>query len=128
MQLTDGITTAVLPDDLEWTDEFSFTSITQDINRTIGGSLIISEGVLVKGKPITLVGGVNVWVKRSLVKQLYSMINLAGKTYVLTLPDLSTVNVIFDQDEPMVAEPVFRQTIQTDDNEYTLKLKFIEVL
>lgn len=128
MFLDDGVTPISLDDSLEWIDEFDFSSIGQDVERTIGGALIISESILQKGRPITLVSGDHVWTDRSTINQLYAAINQINKTYTLTLPDARTFSVVFDHSQkPMEAKPVWRKNVQGATDKYLLTLRLMEV-
>lgn len=129
MLLEGGAEPIILPDDLEWTDEYTWSSVTQDVVPTIGGGLVISEGVLVKGRPLTLVGGENVWTTKSVVDNLMTLINTVDKTYTLTLPDARVFTVKFKRDSgsPIETSPVFRKTVQDADSPYLLTLRLMEV-
>lgn len=114
MTLDDGIDIITIPDDLEWTDEFGFSPVTQDIRRTIGGSFIISESDLKYGRPITLTGGPEVWMLRSVMSQIADKATVPGKQFTLTLPDGRIYNVIFRRDsgQPFAAIPLWRKRVQ----------------
>lgn len=129
MTLNDGVTTITLPDDLEWVDEYNWSSVLQDIQPLIGGGLIISESSSTKGRPVTLVSGEQVWVNKSVVDSLMTLVNTVGKTYTLTLPDARTLQVVFDRKSgnPVDATPVWRRTVQVPDSPYILALKLMEV-
>ena len=96
--LTDGTTTVTLPDSMQWVDEFDFSPVTQDIQRTIGGGFIVQEGALSYGQPVTLQGGENVWTTREVIKQIQTLASVPNKALVLTLADGRTFNVIFRRD------------------------------
>lgn len=129
MILSDGSTPVTLPDDLEWVDEFAWSSVKQDIQPTIGGGMVISESVVSKGRPITLTSGEQVWTNKSIVDILVTLINTVDKTYTLTLPDLREFTVAFNRESgsPITATPVFRQTIQAPDSPHILTLRLMEV-
>ena len=120
-----GIT---LPDSLEWVDEYDHTTVKQDKQFTIGGSLVISENTVPKGRLITLVGGDNVWVEKSTIDALHNLVNTLGGSYTLTLPDARTFTVVFDRDDkPMEAKPLWRKNIQEDTDVYLLTLRLMEI-
>lgn len=129
MTLDDGTTTITLPDALEWVNEFDFSYVTQDARRTIGGSLILSESTLTKGRPINLVGGATVWVNRSEIEALFNWANTADKEMTLTLADARTFTVLFNRvgNSPIVAKPVWRKNVQEATDTYTLELNLLEV-
>lgn len=118
--LSDGTTTVEFPDAMEWVDEFDFSPVSQDTQRTIGGSFIVQESPLLYGRPITLQGGEQVWLLRSVWRQLVQFADTVNGKYVLTLADGNTYNVIFRRDgrtSPATAEPLWRRNIQ-GDNDY----------
>ena len=129
MDLFDGTTTITLPDDLEWSDEYDWDTIRQDVQPMIGGGISISENVLTAGRPLTLVSGENVWVTKTVLDQVYTMLNNADKQMTLTLPDARAFTVMFkrDGDKPIEAKPVWRKTTQEAGDYYTLTLRFMEV-
>lgn len=115
--LSDGTTTVTIPDDLEWSDEFDFSPVTQDTRRTIGGSLISQEATLQFGRPITLAGGPEVWMRRGDFNTVVTMAQTAGASLVLTLAGNRVFNVMFNrQQTPHAATPLQRTTVYTDDS------------
>lgn len=129
MTLDDGTTVITLPDDLEWVDEYDFSTVGQDVQPTIGGGIIISESVILAGRPLTLTSGESVWTNKSIVDALMVLVNTIGKTYTLTLPDTRTFTVIFNREQgvPVDAKPVWRHTVQLPDSPYLLTLRLMEV-
>lgn len=129
MTLDDGETTIILPDDLEWVDEYNWSNVQQDVQQTMGGGLVISESINIAGRPLTLESGENVWVNKSVIDALMVLVNTIDKTYTLTLPDAREFTVKFDRTNgnPVIAEPVWRQTVQPTDAPYLLKLTLMEV-
>ena len=128
MELDDGISSISLPDSLEWTDEYDWSDVQQDIKQTIGGGLVISESSVLVGRPITLVGGDQVWVDKSLLDSLMAKVNVADKTFTLTLADARTFTVKFERSSnPIDAKPVWRKNVQDSDSKYTLALRLMEV-
>lgn len=131
MILNDGTTTIELNDDLRWIDEFGFSPITQNIERTISGAQVIQEGFLIKGRPITLSGGVGVWMPKSVLNQLYDMAMQPNVTATLTMADGRVFKVTFNRngtESPIRGEPVHRQTIESDATMYeNITLKLMEI-
>lgn len=131
-QIDDGNgTVIVFSDDMEWTDEFGWSPVEQSKEYTIGGSLIIQEGIKLAGRPITLDSGRDVFVERDVVTQLTDESSAsAGKTYTLTLPDGRTKPVIFDHSRNPVdasSPKIFRQRSMATDSLYNLTIRFIEL-
>ena len=128
--LTDGVTTLNLPTSLEWIDEFDFSPVTQDVQRTIGGSFIIQEATLIKGQPITLQGGENVWMSRLDFITVQTLASVAGKELTLTLTDGRVFTVIFNRSSgnPFSAVSLWRKNIQEDtDKVKRVVLKFYTI-
>jgi len=128
--ITDGTTTINLPDSLEWVDEFDFSPVTQDIQRTIGGSFIVQEGALLHGQPITLQGGENVWTTRQVMKDIQTLASVPGKELVLTLADGRSFDVIFRRDDgnPFSSARLWRKDVQVDaDKVKRIVLKFYTI-
>lgn len=129
--LSNGIKTVEFPDSMEWVDEFDFAPVSQDTQRTIGGSFIVQEAELLFGRTITLQGGEQVWLLRNTWRKLVDLACVVGGKYTLTLADGSTYTVIFRHDDsgsPATAEPLWRRNIQ-GDNDYVknMVLRFYTV-
>jgi hypothetical protein len=129
LSLYDGVDTVTLPNDLEWQDEYEWDTIRQDIQPMIGGGRVISENTVTTGRPITLVSGDEVWIAKSVLDDLFDMLNNTDKSMTLTLPDARTFTVMFDRSEgtPVEAKPIWRKRIQEDTDYYTLTIKLMEV-
>tara|TARA_B110000238_G_C16068770_1_gene413951 strand:+ start:606 stop:1001 length:396 start_codon:yes stop_codon:yes gene_type:complete len=128
--LTDGVTTLNLPLSLEWTDEFDFSPVTQDTQRTIGGGFIVQESALTNGQPITLQGGEDVWMDRSMFKDIQTLASVAGKELTLTLTDNRVFTVIFNRSNgnPFSSVPLWRKNIQENtDKVKRVVLKFYTI-
>lgn len=54
MASIDGIT---IPDDIQWTDEFTSWKVGQVVRTSVNGARIIHEGALQSGRPVTLESG-----------------------------------------------------------------------
>ena len=90
----------VLPDDLEWTDEFTWTPVAQDSTFGVTGSLYVQTGTKLTGRYITLEGkGDMGWIDRLTAVALQGKRATAGLEMTLTLQDTRTFNVIFRQSE-----------------------------
>jgi len=129
MTLDDGSTTITLPDSMEWSDEFEWSDVKQEITKTIGGGMVVEEATVAAGRPITLVSGEQVWVLKSVLDSLLTLINTVDKTYTLTMPDLSTHTVIFDRTSgsPYSAKPVWRKFTHEATDYFTLTLRLTKV-
>lgn len=68
-----------LPQDLEWTDEFTWSPIQQSVATTLSGALVIQESKQLRGKPITLQGKEDMgWIQRLTGDQLILMRDTSG--------------------------------------------------
>lgn len=121
--------TIEIPDDLHWVDEFSYTGVSQNIDRSILGGLIVQEQSMQHGRPVTLVGGPDyAWVTRETVLQLQSMSEVSGQVMQLNLYDGRSFFVIFDRSSsPIESEPISLYKLPTDKKMYSLKLNLMTV-
>ncbi len=123
----DGI---VLPNDLEWEDEISWTPIAQNSDYSASGALLLQESVRLSGRPITLVGSGNVgYLKRTKVLELLVKRNQPGLVMVLTLNDARIINVMFAQSQTAIDVVPIKSTHNFDENRYyrVNALRFMEV-
>ena len=129
MILDDGVTPIVFSDHLVWSDEFSWSPVQQSKQYSIGGTLVIQEAKKLSGRPITLVGGENVWESRSVVEALHAASLLTFQEFTLTMPDSSTKTVMFDkQNNPIEAKALFAGQDEQATDQYIINtLRFVEV-
>lgn len=128
--LTIAATVLELPRDLVWADEFDYSPVGQQIEPTLTGALVIQEGVLQAGRPITLEGGDNfAWIRRADLVVLRNTTLAAGTTMTLTLHDGRSFPVIWSRgDSPISAQPIYPTPIPDAQTYYNgLRLSFIEV-
>ena len=91
-----GAAVLVLPDDLVWPDEFLWSTVSQSVERSITGALLIDAMARSDGRPITLEGrGDRAWISRGDLRALRSWADLVGQEFVLSIHG-ETFNVIFD--------------------------------
>ncbi len=129
MTLDDGVTTITLPDSLEWTNEYQWSPVGQDIQATVGNGVVIQESAIVSGRPITLVSGSDVWITKEVLDALYALYEVSDKSYTLTLADARTFNVMFDRSSGagLIATPVWRKNVQETTDYYVITLNLMEV-
>jgi len=128
-----------LPQDLEWTDEFTWSPVLQTVTTTLTGALVIQESVQKKGRPFTLQGKDDMgWIKRSKAVELMRMRDTPALTLKLQYvewngTDYGTVlfeyHVMFRHYEAPVLE--LESALRFDDfepnNWYKVRnLKFME--
>lgn len=127
--LTDGITTAILPDDIQWVNEFDWTPVVQEIKYSLAGSAVIQEGAKQAGREITLATGDGTWVTRAEVINLQTLADQPGKTLTLTMQSGAVKSVIFDRSQaPFVARELFRVMNPDSNHLYTVEIRLIEVI
>lgn len=109
-----------LPDDVIWTDELAFSSISQTITPTLTGAIVVEENDAAIGRPITLKGVGPL----SLIKQLKNIEAVINHQMSLVLLDGMTRTVIFKR--PGVAATSllgdFADPSDADPYEFTLNL------
>lgn len=128
--LTDGTTTVELHADAYWADETAWHPVEQTVQRTITGALIVSAGLRIKGRPVTLqsIDENSAWVKRTVVDALRNWAAVVGQQLTLTL-NAQTYTVIFRHHEPpaLIADPVkFQREVDAEDW-FTVVLRLMEV-
>lgn len=127
MQL-DAIT---LPDGLVWSDRYEWTPVSQTVEVSVAGTLIVQEAAQSAGRPITLtaVGGEHCWVTKSVLDQIYALTSNPGRTMSLTIAPGDVRQVIWRRDRlPVEARPVLEVTNPDDNTLYVLlALRFLEV-
>jgi len=119
-----------LPYDLDWVDEFGgWSPVKRQHTEGSTGKLIVQSGVLSDGRPITLAstnnGGTGAWCKRLTVEQIRQKLS---ETAVMNLTFHSrSFNVVWDPDSPFTAEQIIRTSNPSDDVNYSITLKLVEV-
>lgn len=118
-----------LDDQLEWTDEFDWDAVTQELERSIGGALLVQEGIKLHGRPITLKANGGVWTPLSVVRQLEALRDQRLKVMSLVLPDGREFSVIFNRADgpPIKATQVFRTVNPSPAEIYDIELRLITV-
>lgn len=72
IELSDGSTSLILDPDLQWVDEFEWSSVEQSAERGLTGALIVDVGIRLYGRPITLApfDDESAWMTRATLTQL----------------------------------------------------------
>ena len=120
-----------LSDGFLWSDEFDWQPIEQSQERATNGALIIQEGKKKSGRPITLTADKNMaWLKRHIVSKLKTWSVLQEK-FTLQFDyfhDKRVFNVAFNhQDKAIEARPVLDHPSVSEDEEYNVTLRFLEL-
>lgn len=118
----------VLPDDLDWQDEFDWAPVAQTITPTLTGAIIVEENEIPEGREITLVSDGSAWANRSLVRQLKEKEAVLNTPMTLTLNDGRSFTVIWRRDPVGVeAKQVMRIADPDDSDFYEIILRFTVV-
>lgn len=126
--MTINLDALVLPDDLQWTDQYTWSPVVQSLDFSLTGAPIIQEAKKTKGREITLVGGEESgWVLKSVLDQLQAKADTADLTMVLDYWG-ATYNVMFRRDSsPIEARQIGDFSNPQNDDYYSLTLRLIEV-
>ncbi|MGY6217827.1 hypothetical protein ACW73L_21920 [Methylolobus aquaticus] len=133
MNLTNLATGSVvtLPDDLLWADEHAWTPVVASNSYLLTGALLVQSAVRQAGRPITLVGPVDMaWVTRSVVDTLYdwaaSPLGETSGRFELAMPDDRSFAVAFHHAATAIeAEPVLGFPARSEADFYRLTLRFL---
>lgn len=120
-----------LSDGFLWSDEFDWNPIEQKQDYAVGGAFIIQEGKKKSGRPISLTADKNMaWLKRHIVSKLkdWSVLQEKFELQFNYFHDKRTFNVVFNhQDKAIEAKPVLEHPSVSDDDEYNVTLRFLEL-
>lgn len=118
-----------LDDQFEWSDEFDWTAVAQEQERSITGAFLVQEGLKLHGRPITLKSNDGVWTPLSVVRQLEVLRDQRGRVMPLVLSDGREFSVIFNQAEgkPLEATQVIRRVSPPDDWPYDVNISLVTV-
>lgn len=124
-----GADPALGGEQLEWVDEWEWTPVAQEQERSLTGKLLVQQGSKLHGRPITLKSNGGAWFPLSLVRSLEVLRDIPGRVMPLTLPDGRAFHVIFDHSEgaPLKASPLFREVAPGADHLYEIELYLITV-
>ena len=120
-----------LSDGFLWSDEFDWNPIEQKQDYAVDGAFIIQEGKKKSGRPISLIADKNMaWLKRHIVSKLkdWSVLQEKFELQFNYFHDKRTFNVVFNhQDKAIEAKPVLEHPSVSDDDEYNVTLRFLEL-
>lgn len=129
--LSDGASTITLPDNMDWTDEFSWSPVQQATQYALSGALLIDEDTRLAGRPITLAPAPGMGsIPKAALDQLYAWAAVSGQQLTLTLNDGRSFNVRFSLAGVAVdAKPIrgWRVPAGTENDRWKTTLRFIEV-
>lgn len=118
-----------LDDHHEWSDEFKWSAVEQEQDRSLSGALIVQEGVKKYGRPITLAANNAAWTPLAVVRQLEELRDQLGLVMPLELADGRTFHVIFNRvdGDPLEAQQLVREVEPGPDADYLITLRLITV-
>ena len=130
--LTNGGTTLLLPPDLIWADELTWSAVAQSTERGIFGTLIIDAMARNGGRPITLQGdGDSAWIDRGTLRTLGAWAQTPGLRMALDVRG-EIFTVVFDhgpeEETRAIAMSAVIDYSDKQDGDYycSLVLRFIE--
>jgi hypothetical protein len=132
MQITDGVVTLILPDDLVWIDEHEWLPVSQTKKYSLTGALVLQSSAKQTGRPITLRSAAEDqgWVTRAQLNQLRQFASVPGKQVSLTLIGGRVFTVVFRHEEtqPIIATSLnFTAQVPDASEFFTVTLKFLQV-
>ena len=121
--------TLTLSDNFVWVNEFDWSPVAQESERSLTGALVVNESLMSFGRPIVLGDGENSWLTLAEVKALYALSEQMGKKMPLTLPDGRSFTVIFDRADgpPIEAQQVLPLSAPSDDHNYAVVIRLLTV-
>lgn len=131
MSTLEGIT---LPDDLQWIDEFDWLPVSQQVEVSTGGALIVEEFAQQRGRPITLEGRMEgnvgfAMIRRDVLLALRALAAVARTApMALTLDDGRTFHVLFRHDDgvAVTAKPLKHIVPAQDADLYSITIRLME--
>ena len=121
------LATLTLPDDLLWADEYDWTAVAQETAYTLGGALVVQEGLRLAGRTITLQGGPeHGWATRAQVEALRALAEQPNLPRTLTLADGRQFTVRFRRPS-MRAVPILPYAVPESGDRYELSIFLMEV-
>lgn len=133
--MTVQLGTVVLPDDLQWIDEFGWLPTAQQVEIAADGALIIEESAQLAGRPITLEGRMDgntgfALVTRATVAALRALAAApVAAPLVLQLEDGRVFDVRFRHGDGVAVEakPMKHVAPHEDTDLYSLTLRLMQV-
>ncbi len=118
-----------LDDQFEWVDEFDWSVVEQESERSLGGQLLVQGGHKIYGRPITLASNGGVWTTLETVRALEVLRDQFGRIMPLTLPDGREFSVIFNHEAgaPLQCVPIERKVNPSLDALYEITVRLLTV-
>lgn len=127
--LTVGGTSVNLGDQLLWADEFAWNPVSQQVDPSVTGALLIQTSVLLAGRPITLAGGQDQrgWISRAALLQCQAWAAVPGQVMALAYRGTTHTVIWRHQDGAIDASPVDPRTDDAADDDYRVTLRFMRI-
>lgn len=118
-----------LDDQFEWIDEFDWSAVAQESERSLGGQLLVQGGYKIYGRPITLASNGGVWTELQTVRALEVLRDQFGRVMPLQLPDGREFSVIFNHEAgpPLQCTPIERQVNPAATALYEITIRLLTV-
>lgn len=99
----------VLPESLQWKNQFSWAPVVQETARTLGGSNVVWASALSGGRPIDLEAAEDVtWLSLEVVRAIQAMAAQAGAVFTLVWDEDAYAVMFRHQDAPAVSlNPIY---------------------
>ena len=125
--LGNGATTIDLGDDINWSDEYSWSAVSKQSTYTLTGALVVEQAAKLAGRPITLesIDGNSGLLPRATLDTLKAWADLAAQQFTLTFRG-TQYQVLFTGDAPITATPILYYGDPDAGDWYTVKLMLIE--
>lgn len=122
-------TTIDLPEDLYWSDENDWHPVTQKVDRSLTGALLIQSAQYQAGRPITLrpEDDHSAVMTRATLDTLRDWAAVAGAQMTLTLRGVSRTVIFRHQETALEATPFIHYSDVQADDLYLAVLRFMEI-
>lgn len=119
--------TVSLPPDMRWLDEYGWAAVAQaEPEYTLGGAIVVQQGVKHTGRPITL-GGEWAWLDWQTVQTLRSWCDVPELEMTLQLDNDRRFDVIFRLHERGLdnVTPIRYAVPEKADDRYTAEIRLM---
>lgn len=120
--------TVPLPDDLSWTDEFTWQKVEQSTEYSTTGALIVDAFAKQAGRTITLEGSETyAWCQRGVLVTLRNWAAQPGQTFTLTLRGIDHTVIFNHEGGALSATPIIDYSDPIDSDPYQIAIRFLEL-
>jgi len=119
-----------LPDDLIWSDEYDWSTVSQNISKSITGNLIIQEASQQKGRKFTLSGSEDsAWITKATLDLLQAKVDTTDLQMTLNYHG-TNYNVMFNRsgnESPLSTRQIYNLAAPDSDHIYSITINLFEV-